>query len=224
MDIKIGERLQTQRKKQGLSQEELADKLGVSRQAVSKWERGDASPDTDNLIALAKIYGCTIDELINGNAPLKEDISVTASTDDTSAQNTEIREREKAVDKNEQELDEDELEDARLSPKQKMIISIVCGTSALVATLIYFILGYFFNLWHPAWIVFMLIPIAPSLADAIVKKQVKHFAFPVFIAALYILVGFLTNLWHPMWILFLTIPIYYVIVDNVEIYKKGKNK
>lgn len=50
--------------KRGLSQEALADRLGVSRQAVSKWERAESLPDTDNLIALAAIYGLTLDELL----------------------------------------------------------------------------------------------------------------------------------------------------------------
>ncbi len=66
MTIETANRLYELRKKQGLSQEELAEKLGVSRQAVSKWERSEASPDTDNLIALAKIYGLSLDELIYG--------------------------------------------------------------------------------------------------------------------------------------------------------------
>ena len=52
------------RKIKGLSQEELAFKLDVSRQAVSKWERDEASPDTNNLIALAKIYGVSLDDLL----------------------------------------------------------------------------------------------------------------------------------------------------------------
>ncbi len=58
------------RKEAGLSQEELADKLAVSRQAVSKWERGEALPDTDNLIRLAKLYNVSIDEIV-GYAPEK---------------------------------------------------------------------------------------------------------------------------------------------------------
>lgn len=66
MTIETANRLYELRKKQGLSQEELAEKLGVSRQAISKWERSEASPDTDNLIALAKIYGLSLDELIYG--------------------------------------------------------------------------------------------------------------------------------------------------------------
>lgn len=66
MTIEMANRLYELRRKQGLSQEELAEKLGVSRQAVSKWERGEASPDTDNLIALAGIYGVSLDELVFG--------------------------------------------------------------------------------------------------------------------------------------------------------------
>lgn len=64
MDKGIARRLATRRKQAGLSQEALADKLGVSRQAVSKWERAESLPDTDNLIALATIYGLTLDELL----------------------------------------------------------------------------------------------------------------------------------------------------------------
>ena len=59
------------RKEAGLSQEELADRLAVSRQAVSKWERGEALPDTDNLIRLARLYNVSIDEIV-GYAPEKE--------------------------------------------------------------------------------------------------------------------------------------------------------
>lgn len=69
MNIEIANRLRQMRNKNGLSQEELAAKMGVSRQAVSKWERAEASPDTENLILLAKLYGISIDELLNTNIP-----------------------------------------------------------------------------------------------------------------------------------------------------------
>ena len=68
MDMQMAERLVARRKAAGYSQEALAAELGVSRQAVSKWERGEASPDTDNLIALAGLYGVTLDELLFGKA------------------------------------------------------------------------------------------------------------------------------------------------------------
>lgn len=68
MNNKTADRLFKYRKANGLSQEELAEKIGVSRQAVSKWERGESSPDTDNLITLAGLYKISIDELINGDS------------------------------------------------------------------------------------------------------------------------------------------------------------
>ena len=55
------------RRSAGLSQEEFAEKLFVSRQAVSKWERGEAYPDTDNLITISEMFGVTIDELLNSD-------------------------------------------------------------------------------------------------------------------------------------------------------------
>ena len=67
MDATMADRLIARRKAAGLSQEALADRLGVSRQAVSKWERVESSPDTDNLIALAALYGITLDELLYGD-------------------------------------------------------------------------------------------------------------------------------------------------------------
>ena len=64
MNIEIANRLVTLRKQNSFSQEALAEKLGISRQAVSKWERAEASPDTDNLILLSRIYGISMDELL----------------------------------------------------------------------------------------------------------------------------------------------------------------
>ncbi|MDR3292872.1 MAG: helix-turn-helix domain-containing protein [Clostridiales bacterium] len=65
MNVKTASKLYDLRRKHGMSQEDLADELGVSRQAVSKWERAESSPDTDNLIALAKLYRVSLDELVD---------------------------------------------------------------------------------------------------------------------------------------------------------------
>lgn len=73
MTIEVANRLLDLRKKSGMSQEELAEKLGISRQSVSKWERAESSPDTDNLIALAQIYGVSLDELLMGKESSNED-------------------------------------------------------------------------------------------------------------------------------------------------------
>lgn len=64
--MKLEENLVRLRKEHGLSQNDLAEKLNVSRQAVSRWEQGAAMPSTDNLIYLSKLYGITLDELIYG--------------------------------------------------------------------------------------------------------------------------------------------------------------
>ena len=60
----LADRLQALRKKAGYSQEQLADMLGLSRQAVSKWERGDSDPSTANLLALAKLFGISAEEML----------------------------------------------------------------------------------------------------------------------------------------------------------------
>ena len=70
--MKFCEKIQMHRKKLGLSQEELAARLGVSRQAVSKWEVGSAMPDPSNIVALAKIYGISTDELLMDEPPQQE--------------------------------------------------------------------------------------------------------------------------------------------------------
>lgn len=60
------------RKKNGYTQEQIAEKIGVSRQAVAKWERGDAMPDIENIIALADVYEVTVDSLVRNVAVYRE--------------------------------------------------------------------------------------------------------------------------------------------------------
>ena len=65
--MEFSEKLQKIRKEHNITQENLADKLGVSRQAVSKWESGSAYPDTEKLIQISKIFNVSLDELISPN-------------------------------------------------------------------------------------------------------------------------------------------------------------
>ncbi|HJE97130.1 MAG TPA: helix-turn-helix domain-containing protein [Ligilactobacillus acidipiscis] len=58
--------LRTYRKKNNFSQDELAAKLLISRQAISKWESGDSTPDLDNLVKLAEILNVSLDDLVLG--------------------------------------------------------------------------------------------------------------------------------------------------------------
>ena len=60
----LGEKLARLRKARGMSQEQLAEALGVSRQAVSKWELGEAVPDVSRVVAMSELFGVTTDYLL----------------------------------------------------------------------------------------------------------------------------------------------------------------
>lgn len=62
--MKLEEKLQLLRKQNGYSQEQLADKLGIARQTISKWETGQSVPELSGLIALSRLYGVTIDRMV----------------------------------------------------------------------------------------------------------------------------------------------------------------
>ena len=81
--MNLSDNLKKLRKENNLSQEELADKLNVSRQSVSKWESGSAYPEMDKMIQLCKIFNVNIDELLNqdikevkNNKQVKNNINV----------------------------------------------------------------------------------------------------------------------------------------------------
>lgn len=68
--MELGNRLYELRKQKGFSQEELANRLDVTRQTVSKWELGDSTPDMDKLIALGELFEISLDELVLGKTPV----------------------------------------------------------------------------------------------------------------------------------------------------------
>ena len=67
------------RKQKGFSQEELANRLNVSRQTVSKWEVGDSTPDMEKLAAISDLFGISLDELVLDKAPVQNDGNSTRS-------------------------------------------------------------------------------------------------------------------------------------------------
>ena len=70
--MNIAERIQLLRKRRGISQEELADRIGVSRQAVSKWESDQSTPDIDKIILLCDYFDVTTDYLLKGIEPTND--------------------------------------------------------------------------------------------------------------------------------------------------------
>lgn len=152
MDIRIADRLVELRREKGWSQEELAAKLGVSRQAVSKWERAESSPDTDNLIALARLYQISLDGLLLHDAPERgeDDLEAAAAWQRT-------------------------LEEERAAAREKWgwLLTLVLMVSlpllcswlhigplyAVVVTMVYLFTGFLLDNWHPGWMLFLTMPI-----------------------------------------------------------------
>lgn len=206
MNIEIANRLADLRKQHGLSQEELADKLGVSRQAVSKWECGESSPDTDNLIALADIYGISLDELL-GKTKEAEVIEPEIVTPGEPIDNKEeYRRKRKGF---------------------RAAIAAVSSSGFLLALIAFLLMGFFWkgptgNLgWAVGWTAFLLPIIIVSLLTAFEKGRVAIFSYPIFIVFVYCGMGIIggaygLNLWHPYWFLFITIPIFYMVAGALD--------
>lgn len=114
MNIETATRLYEYRKAHGYSQEELAAKIGVSRQAISKWERSESSPDTDNLIALAQLYGVSLDTLLMGEEePAKKPETDNVSEENDGNNNDNNNETESEVAENETENTADDAQEEK---------------------------------------------------------------------------------------------------------------
>lgn len=148
MNLETANRLVQLRKSHHLSQEELAAKLGISRQAVSKWERAEASPDIDNLILLAQLYQVSLDDLLQtGMASVT---TVEPQPDALQPQNS------VSATPQEEEID---------AQRKHRIYFLQHFPYPVLVTILYLLLGFFFALWHPAWLVFLSIPLYYWLVD-----------------------------------------------------------
>ena len=230
MEKRIADRLVECRKKAGYSQEELADAIGVSRQAVSKWERCESSPDTDNLLQLARLYHISLDDLVNGDAaPQRDDpsekterVDIKEATDgyvwEDDGMTVEIKESEITV-KNEdgEEKTYDKAAWKRKKAKERRINVTVSSVFTLLAVITYLLLGFYVKGgWECAWPIFLLIPFVASLVEFCFYKRLAVIAFPCLVAAIYCFVGMTFGLWHPTWAMFISIPAYYLIAGNVD--------
>lgn len=89
-NIELSEHLRQLRKNAGLSQEQLAETLDISRQAVSKWESGVSSPDAHNIVRLSKLYGVSTDSILLGESPVPETGDTIEETTDITPQSADI--------------------------------------------------------------------------------------------------------------------------------------
>lgn len=145
----FGNYLYSLRKSKGMTQQELADKLGVTNKAVSKWETGEAFPETAQLVPLSDIFGVTVDDLLRGKSETLRE------------------EKQKA------ESFHEELEFTQ-SPKKKKLYSLskkINAVTMLLATAIYLLLGFVWELWHPGWVIFPVGGIVCGIVSTILNKD-----------------------------------------------------
>lgn len=230
MSYEFADRLIELRKSKGMSQEELAQRIGLSRQAVSKWERAESSPDIGNLVALAEIYELTIDEIVKGAA--KEDV-VSGEVADEAIVEDIIVEVEETPAEAANAVDDDPF--AHMpppDPSQRVDIEGAFAPSAPAAERATAAAAPVVE--QPASNVpFAEQPsvtnvnidhmhIDPAMAEHIKSKHDKRpkdplltFPYPIAVTVVFLLAGFVFGLWHPAWIIFLTIPFYYWIVNII---------
>ena len=228
MTIEIADRLIKLRKKYGYSQEELADKLGLSRQAVSKWERAEASPDTDNLICLAKLYGVSLDELLSTDETVETIVEEQVKKDtpkkeeglhivDDEGNEVHIHDKHiTLVDEHGNKVTKDHFMSE--FDKKNMVLTSILGGAALIT---YIMLGIFLQMWWNAWVVFFVPEIISSIVRVIHHRNLNKFNMTflscfVFFFVCMVLPGTSANLWHPMWTVFLAIPVYHSIVGSIN--------
>jgi transcriptional regulator with XRE-family HTH domain len=217
MNIEIANRLVQLRKQNGLSQEELAARIGISRQAVSKWERAEASPDTDNLILLARLYKVSLDDLLRTeeDIPLPEPAAEKATSPADSS-----RQMPQSV-PDSPETQEDSPDDP---PPEGGGEVVGIGPDGLCIQD-----GEERTIIGPDGIRIQDSDGEVSLAlgelritDAKVspsrtwkRRRWADFPYPVLALIVFFLLGFLGGWWHPGWLVFLTVPVYYGIVEMV---------
>lgn len=200
MSIKQGEYLKKLRTENNLSQEKLGEKLGLSRQSISKWEQGNAVPDIENIMKLAKLYNVSVDSILNGEEDKKEEIS----TQETARL---VQSETDVATKNEEQNE---------TEKKKKHHSWVFYSYPVLMVILYSVIGVMFSPkgWYIGWIILLTIPLYYTGVAAYNKKKPVIFCYPVLTVMIYLLGGFLFKLWHPLWIIFLTIPIFYIVATR----------
>ncbi len=214
MSIKQGDYLKQLRTQNNLSQEKLAEKLGVSRQSISKWEQGYAVPDTDNMFKLSKLYGMSVDAILNCG-----ETAVTPAVEN--AEGKETADAPVSAGINNEPEAKDNNDKTKQHKKKKR--SWIFAAYPVIAIFVMAALGCINSeLWKTSWIFLLTIPLFYTGIFAYEKKNLLIFCYPVVVLIIFLLGGFYFSLWHPLWILFLTIPIYYIGAGFA--YKNKKNK
>lgn len=200
----FGDFLYTLRKEKGMTQAELAEALGVTNKAVSKWETGEAMPETAQLLPISRIFGVTVDELLDG----KRAEPVENGERDEEFIYNEIKKHMFTRGKDEE-------------PKTflEKVCGLVCTAVMFAGITFYLFIGALYGLWNPHWVIIPVCALSCGIIGIIfdlcnerkrvIKKEKGENPYTGGICGLvmltsiitYLLVGALAGLWHPLWII-----------------------
>lgn len=212
MSIEIAQRLYELRREHGFSQESLAAELGLSRQAISKWERSESAPDMGNLIALADLYGITIDDLIrpaevSDKEPAVAEIAEAEEAEDVETgtliaetENTDSDEDAEAAGAAIHTAATDPLPKSGWAPPSGAPSQFAPAPAACTDEKQVVAHGHIYT--KPA-------------AQARPKCKLRKFPYPLLVVVIFLIMALVFSMWEYVW-LFLTIPFYYWIARIIE--------
>ena len=207
--MSLGERLYELRKKKGLSQEEVADQLNVTRQTISKWETDESKPDFDKIVPICELFGIDSKELLTGEKELTK-----AETE--TKENKEIKKKKAAI----------------------ISVSILLYFVSIVWIIVSeetfnlndgLVVGVFLLICGiaSAMLVYQGITLHTSNEKKEEKKQDKKLRSIISLTAtiftlVYLLVSFITMAWHLTWLIWILFAVVEEIIKIIYEMKKGE--
>ena len=203
----FGDFLYELRKEKGMTQAELAAALGVTNKAVSKWETGEAMPETAQLLPISRIFGVTVDELLAGKRAEK------ASGGERPEKN--------------EKPDDDDIrnhiftrgKDEEPKTLSEKICGCICGAVMLAGVMAYLLLGTLAELWNPYWVIIPICALSCGILGCVfdIRNPVKRAKklsrgenpytggacgiIMLVCIITYLLASVFTGLWHPLWVI-----------------------
>lgn len=192
MDSSFARNLTRLRKAAGLTPEQLAEKLFVTRQAVSKWERDESSPDIDTVVAIAELFSVTTDQLLKGEVPTDSEINVAEIADGEGFRSSQRR---------------------KLARSMVIFALFECAALCLATGVLFTSL---IGIAEHIWLVLLTLPVLAPLIFGIRFYGVfgaAWFSYFVYVPVVCLIIFEVTVLFVPevfgAWLCFLFIPLYY---------------
>ena len=203
----LGEKIQALRKQRNISQEQLADQMNVTRQAVSKWELGESMPDIENIVRLSGVLDVSTDYL------LKDLPTAPTQTWQFTQENNQSSSHFVGHYEDEYEPDEDGF---HIRGRFRLNLA---GAIYPIAVLAYLFLGFSRGLWHPGWLIFVFAWIVEEIVDFI-RTGSLHISIYGVAGAAFLVLGFVFGWWNYAWMVFVLAW----VVDEMVVREKPRTR